>query len=237
MNTFLPVRVAAIENRLPEHLVPMRGYLASDAFIERASFEGPNGPADSVAVTLLLLGRLALDPRLLDETERAFRAGVIAPHYFGVTNPVPLYSVLQGGLDHHRLEAALQANRGSQMFDAAQRALRWRQPDKVRARATWVDQVVSRAGVDWPTSAEWDRDGQAARERYAQLVKAFKEEQNQVLERRQCRLAKLARAAAPGLTWWTGLLYDIAAAQLGPEGYEREEDEEAREEIGVPREG
>jgi len=232
MNTFLPVRVAAIENRLPDDLAPIRGYLASDAFLERASFAGPNGQRDSIAVTQLLLARLALDPRFLDETERAFRAGVIAPHYFGFSNPLPLYSVQRGSLEHQRLEAALAANRCSKMFDAAQRALRWRQPDKVRARSAWLDRVVNRAAVGWPTSADWARDGQAARARHDHLLKAFNEAQKQVLERRHARLAQLAGAAAPGLTSWTGLLYDITAAELGLGAWE---DEEVAEEVCSPR--
>jgi hypothetical protein len=190
------------------------------AHIGRLRFKGPDAHADLVAVSLYLLKRMALSPRSSQRTDALLARGCVLLEFFGVSNPVPMFSVDVGSPDHQRLSAAVLANVASPMYLAALRALAWREPDKVAARQRYFDTIGLRLRdeLDWPSQEEFRAHAADASSRYEDVLRRLRESMARVHERRHSRLATLAAAAAPGLTSWTELLEDVAAEALAPRG-------------------
>jgi hypothetical protein len=216
MNPFSPVSVRALENRLPQGMDA--DYYASNAFRARSSLQGKGALADQLRVTHYLLERIALDPKDVTQSLMQLEAGCVLLHFFGVSNPVPMFSLDPRTEESAQLRRAIMANINSPMFDAAKRTRKWREPARGIRRDWYIAKMrdVMRKSTPFPGPEEHRQDPQGARAKTLELCAQLDAYTDTVRERRHKRLAKLAQAAAPGLTSWHELLQDIAANVLSP---------------------
>ena len=218
MNDFLPVRVAALENRLSAWAQPHREYIASDEFLVRSAqvsegFAREEALCDRVAVTLYMLQRLALSPKDFEDGKQRLARGNVLFRYFGVSNPVAMFDVAVGSAEHAALTAAFAANRESKMFYAALLVLRQRDYPKANARRAREDALFKRyrAELTWPTIQDRDKDSQFARAWYAESLEKLNARIGSIREHRQQRIAKISRAThAPEFSNWHTLLEAVA---------------------------
>lgn len=195
-------------------------YAQSDAFKARLRFDGPDALQDQVQVALYLLGRLALDPLEIAAVQLMLRQGIVILNYYGASNPVPHFEVSVGSVAHSRLLAAVNANLASEMFKAAQRVRKQRQPAVRNRRAKQEGCVLDklRKTLPWPAGDGWGTPLSAEVQGLRDASSARLEEKiRELRDRHQRRIARLEAATAPGMTSWMALLDDIAQHLLSPE--------------------
>jgi len=71
-----------------------------------------------------------------------------------------------------------------------------------------------RSSPSWPTGVSWKADPEKAKAIQDQLIAGIHAKTEEIRVRHFARLQVFARASAPGVTSWTGLLKDIAVSVL-----------------------
>lgn len=167
-----------------------------------------------VAATLHLLSRIALCPLAAPGVLSDMHNGHVHANLFGISNPVPLFSVEVGSPEHVALMAAAEANVASRGFRAAQRVRVWR--DRFRRRAFQEDSVVASfsALLKWPDAEAFKQDREAARVAQDQCVRACHDKREQVRERRRVRMARLDQCTCPDVGSYMDLCLDVIACVL-----------------------
>lgn len=214
MNPFNIVRVAAKDGHLAA--LPQAKYFASEEYQQRTEFKGELGVADSVQVQLYLLQHIALQPAEVETMRTLLMAGCVTLRFFGVSNPIPLFSVEEGGAQHQQLLDAFQANLSSRKFKAALRVLKWREWPRA-GRRNRVEQFMRNRVLDenpWPSQAEWNASEQTASARYAEIHDKLGAVTESVRGRRNARLAILANATSEAPASGTDMLVDLSVKTL-----------------------
>jgi hypothetical protein len=201
-----------------------REYFASDEFVERVQFQGEEGRRDQVAITLNCLQRLSLDPRIfdrLDQSRKLLEDGVVLLYYFGVSNPINMFELDPKTHGHalQQISAAVDANRESRMFRAAQSVHAWRSKPWGTARE---DRILAtlRSSLDWPKGSLRDfplnsYEAQQWRAKFESNHGLLHLKAQSIQAVRQERLHLLTQAATPGANGgWTHLLLEIAKEAL-----------------------
>lgn len=167
-----------------------------------------------VAATLHLLSRIALSPLDAPDVLRDLGQGHVHACFFGVSNPVPAFSVEVGSAQHVALLAAAEANVASRSFRAAQRVRVWR--DRVRQRGFQEDSAVASfsALLKWPDAEAFKRDRETARNAQEQCIRACHDKREQVRERRRVRMARLDQGTRPDVGSYMDLCLDVIACVL-----------------------
>lgn len=205
---FFGVRIRARSGGLSPAARPHAAYLASDEFIERMRFADTH---DSLIATLYLLDRLALEPRDTARHEGDAGRGLFNFNYFGVSNPIPMFSLPVGGPEHAQIVAAVRRNQCGPMAAAAQAALRQREPRAAARRGAWEERVLDRVRARMqPTRDDYDRDRALAQQMASDAAEAVEAKRMQLRDSRISRLARLSAAATPGCSSWYQLLEGLA---------------------------
>lgn len=213
MNPFHDICVRAKQGSLTRH--PLASYLASDAFRERVNFKGEQGRQDSVNAMLFMLKSVALRPGLKLSAYEV-DPDYVFPEFFGVSNPIPPFSVTRGSAEHIALQEAVDANRASRMTRAAMRMTYWR--NRSAKRSSHEDSVLRhyRTTLDFPTPEDYRKDREAALKRHYDTVPLINQKLQHLRNVRNSRLARLSAAAYPGCQNWLDYLLNIAQAALSP---------------------
>lgn len=212
MSPFLTVRVRAMNNLLCANARAHAHYLASEEFLKRIDLEGPQGHSDRVAIVLYMLDCVALSPRDLSMSEVFLAAGCVHLQFFGVSNPVPIFSVSIGSVEHKKITEAVYANKTSRMFSAAVRLRKHRETDKVRAYSRMENAQMDMAGskLHWPSSKSDFSDEAVVRDTHKSNQMVLDERIRAIRDLRHRRLAGIASTAAPGARNWTQFIEDAA---------------------------
>lgn len=215
MNAFSNVSIHAREGRL---VSPAASYYASEAFRERSEIKGDTAQQDRLKVQHHMLGFVALNPRDVPAMREQLARGSVQLYFFGVSNPVTMFSVDVGSREHAELLVAFEANVASRMFKAAQRVQKWRTPRKVADRNQHEDAVLARllAMNPWADASVYRTHPGAAKSVNDAVIAKRNAKLTQIRAQRSVRLALLAHAATPGLTNWTDFVENIALQVLTP---------------------
>lgn len=211
MNPMRDIYVRAVNGGLS--IGTHRDYFASEEFAERIKFQGEQGKADQVAMTVYMLKRVALSPFNVAEGRRWLDKGVVNLTFFGWSNPVTMLSLdgVEDAQDLDRIREAFRANFEGPLYAAALRVIAWRSRYGKGEKAR--EKIVRRMRNDmqWPTG----RDDEA-REEASRMAALLDAKADALRSLRHERLARLTDAAGPKARSWTEFLESMAQAALMP---------------------
>lgn len=195
---------------------PVTQLLASDEYALRAAFPGESGIKDQLRVQLYMLKRIALDPSDVERIRGEIKRGVVCLRFFGFSNPCPFIEVDPNSPAIPYMAAAIEKNVASRMSDAARRLRKWRGMQKSISRQRYEEAIRNRerSSPSWPTGASWKADPEKSKVVQDQLIAGLNAKTEEIRARHSARIQVFARASAPGVTSWTGLLKDIAVSVL-----------------------
>lgn len=176
---------------------------------------------------LYMLHRCSLDPRFAESGLREVHDGLVYPLFFGITNPIDMFS-LPPGEERLMVFNAMETNMSSSMYKAAKRVLKWRRRSWRQARYERGMEARIRANMDWPGPKDFMANPQEAKRKQDQAILELRHAMYGVRARRGARRALLDAATSTEVGSWYDFLAQVTRSASEDNGV-------ANERVGVPR--